>query len=62
MFKQVGPLYTARCAIASCMVATHTVGKTYYDIHPESKWYDYAEESEEPKPPKERMFGIKVVP
>ena len=58
----MGPLFTARSAIASCMMATQTVGKTYYDQHPEEKWYNYTEESEEPAPPKERMFGIKVMP
>ena len=43
------------------MMATNTVGKAYYDKHPEAKWYDYKEESEEPKAPIERSVGLKVV-
>mmetsp|Transcript_5071 Transcript_5071/g.6212 ORF Transcript_5071/g.6212 Transcript_5071/m.6212 type:complete len:84 (+) Transcript_5071:57-308(+) len=60
LFKKVGKPYTARAAIESCVVATQTVGKTYYDHHKEANWYDYEEESVEPKPISERMIGLKI--
>lgn len=60
MFELLGKPYTVRYAIEACMMATHTVGKTYYDKHAEAHMHDYAEEIVEPQPPKENMIGIQV--
>ena len=60
LFQRVGKKFTAKAAINSCMMATMTSDVKYYDHHKEQFWYNYEEESEEPKPPKERMIGLQT--
>ena len=55
--KKHGKPYVAKYAIQSS-VQTMFSKWDYGDHHIEKDWYDYEDESMEPKPPKECMLGL----
>ena len=59
--KQVGKPFVAKSAIESAMITMQNTGKTFGDHHPESDWYNYDEEVEEPPRPIERYLGLKTI-
>ena len=59
--KQVGKPFVAKSAIEYALTAMQNTGKTFGDHHPESNWYDYADEIAEPPRPNECYLGLKTV-
>ena len=59
--KQVGKPFVAKSAIESALTAMQNTAFTFGDHHPESNWYDYADEIVEPPRPNECYLGLKTV-
>ena len=58
-FTKVGKLYTANFILEFLSMTVRTQSN-YGDKHPEATLYNYEEECEEPLPPQESQFGLKV--